>query len=185
MTHPRFLISDTAFNHAALNALSEVFDEVWQSVVPEIRDDAQEIRTARDRLATLVLDLARDGQLDALQITHTAARLMREALGTTKPLFLDGLAHPPRVYTRDVDMNATMTDARFNDAAGMAALGICEALLRALTESKVISKKDARDVLTDVATTHQEAAVISQLPEKHQAVIAIVRRILAGNGMRH
>jgi hypothetical protein len=76
--------------------------------------------------------------------------------------------------------------ARFHDADGMAALGICEALLLALTELKIISQKDARDMLTDVATTHDEAAAASQSPEKHQAVVEIVRRILAGtNGVRH
>ena len=68
----------------------------------------------------------------------------------------------------------------------MAALGICELLLLALTDLKIISDKDARDLLTDVATTHNEAAAGSQTPEKHRAVVKIVRRILAGkNGVRH
>jgi len=35
--------------------------------------------------------------------------------------------------------------ARFNEADGMAALSICESLLIALTELKVISEQDARD----------------------------------------
>ena len=38
---------------------------------------------------------------------------------------------------------------------GMAALGICESLLLALTDLKIISERDARDLLTDVATTHK------------------------------
>jgi hypothetical protein len=33
---------------------------------------------AQMRLANIVLDLAKDGHLSALQITRTAARLMRE-----------------------------------------------------------------------------------------------------------
>ena len=70
--------------------------------------------------------------------------------------------------------------ARFNDAEGLAALGICESLLLALTDLKLISEKDARDLLTDVATTHDEAASASQTPARHQAVVAIVYRILAG-----
>ena len=80
-----------------------------------------------------------------------------------------------------------MTDpARFNHAEGIAALGICESLLLALTELKILSEKDARDLLTDVATTHNEAATASRTPEKHQAVVEIVQRILAGkNGVRH
>ena len=75
---------------------------------------------------------------------------------------------------------------RFNDADGMAALGICESLILALTDLKVISEQHARDLLTDVATTHIEAASASQTPEKHEAVAGIVQRILAGkNGVRH
>ena len=40
---------------------------------------------------------------------------------------------------------------------GSAALGICESLLLALTDRKLIPEKDARDLLTDVVTTHGEA----------------------------
>ena len=75
---------------------------------------------------------------------------------------------------------------RFHEADGMAALGICESLLLALTELKIISDKDARDLLTDVATTHAETATTSPQPTKHQAVVEIVQRILVGkNGVRH
>ena len=64
-------------------------------------------------------------------------------------------------------------------------LGICESLLLALTDAKILSEKDTRDLLTDVVTTHQGAADASESPGKHQAVIAIVQRILAGkNGVR-
>jgi len=76
--------------------------------------------------------------------------------------------------------------AQFNDAVGMAALGICESLLLALTDLKILSEQDARDLLTDVAATHDDAAASSQSPEKHRAVVEIVQRILAGkNGVRH
>ena len=76
--------------------------------------------------------------------------------------------------------------ARFSEADGMAALGICESLLIALTELKVFSEQEARELLTDVATAHTEAADTSKTPERHSAVAAIVQRILAGkNGMRH
>ena len=75
---------------------------------------------------------------------------------------------------------------RLDEADGMAALGICESLLLALTDLKIISDKDARDLLTDVATTHTEAATTSLNPAKHQAVVEIVQRILGGkNGVRH
>lgn len=76
--------------------------------------------------------------------------------------------------------------ARFSDANGLAALGICESLLLALTDTEVISEQDARDLLTEVATTHHKAASTSQTPEKHRAVVEIVQCILAdNNGMRH
>jgi hypothetical protein len=74
---------------------------------------------------------------------------------------------------------------RSHDADGTAALGICESLLLALTDLKIISEQNARDLLTDVATTHTEAAATAQSPDKHQAVVKIVERILAGkDGVR-
>lgn len=65
------------------------------------------------------------------------------------------------------------------DVEGLAALGICESLLLALTDLDVISDRDVRDLLGDVAATHAEAAGISQAPGRHEAVIAIIQRILA------
>ena len=73
----------------------------------------------------------------------------------------------------------------FNDADGAAALRICKSLLAALTDLKIISEQDARDLLTDVVTAHDEAATLSQTPEGDHAVIEIVRRIRAGIGVRH
>ena len=69
---------------------------------------------------------------------------------------------------------------RSADAEGLAALGICESLVIALTDLKIISDQDARDLLSDVATTHTIAAAAASDPEKHEAVVAIIRRILAG-----
>ena len=69
---------------------------------------------------------------------------------------------------------------------GAAALGICESLLLALTDLKVISDQDVRSLLIDVATANSEAATSSPKPEMHHAVAEIIRRILAGkNGVRH
>jgi hypothetical protein len=74
---------------------------------------------------------------------------------------------------------------RCSDADGSAALGICESLLLALTERKIITEKDARDLLTDVVTSHSEAADASQSSKRHRAVAQIVQRILDGkNGVR-
>jgi hypothetical protein len=82
--------------------------------------------------------------------------------------------------------NPVIKRGRFPDTDGTAALGICESLLLALTDAKILSEKDARDLLTDVVSTHQDAADASASPGKHEAVIAVVQRILAGkNGVRH
>ncbi|CAA2136725.1 hypothetical protein [Hyphomicrobium sp. ghe19] len=71
------------------------------------------------------------------------------------------------------------------DASGLAALGICESLLVTLTELKIMSEADARALLIDVKTAHQEASVQSKTPEKHQAAIEIIQRIISGkNGVR-
>jgi hypothetical protein len=46
-----------------LKMLSELFDEVWASVASDFRHDPAEIEAGRIRLATIILDLAKDGQL--------------------------------------------------------------------------------------------------------------------------
>jgi len=75
--------------------------------------------------------------------------------------------------------------AQLPDSDGAAALGICESLLLALTDLKIMNERDVRDLLTDVVTANEEAAGASQTPQKHQAVVEIVQRILAGkDGMR-
>ena len=56
--------------------------------------------------------------------------------------------------------------ARSDEVDGMAALGIWESLLIALTELKIISEKNTRDLLTDVATKHNEVALAAQAPER-------------------
>jgi hypothetical protein len=78
-----------------------------------------------------------------------------------------------------------MTD--LSHAEGLAALGICESLLLALTDLNIIGEKDIRALLGDVATAHREAAATTtSAPERHRAVVAIIERILHGkNGVRH
>jgi hypothetical protein len=73
-----------------------------------------------------------------------------------------------------------------NDAAGYAALAICESLLVALTDLRIMAEKDSRDLLTDAASAHREAGTNSNSPELHDAVTAIIERILAGkNSLPH
>ncbi len=78
------------------------------------------------------------------------------------------------------------TNTNPNCNNGTAALGICESLLIALTDLKVVSDEDVRGLLTDVATANTEAANRSREPEMHRAVAEIIERILARkNGVRH
>jgi hypothetical protein len=86
----------------------------------------------------------------------------------------------------DVPKGKQMTQIpHFRDAEGLAALGICESLVLALTELKIITEQAARDLLTDVVTTHTDAAAVSCTPEKHQAVVDILHRIIAGKNGTH
>jgi hypothetical protein len=66
------------------------------------------------------------------------------------------------------------------DASGLAALGICESLLLAMADLKLITAQDSHNILTDVLTTNSEAAALSAAPERHLAVVAIIGKILAG-----
>jgi hypothetical protein len=68
---------------------------------------------------------------------------------------------------------------QINDVSGCAALAICESLLLALTDLKVIAEHDLRDLLNDAAAAHRAAAADMQSPEMHEAVAAVIERILA------
>jgi hypothetical protein len=72
------------------------------------------------------------------------------------------------------------------EADGIAALGICESLLIALTERGILSDEDVRGLLSDVAAAHIEAAGTAPDPGRHHAVARIVERLfVAKNGVRH
>jgi hypothetical protein len=66
------------------------------------------------------------------------------------------------------------------NAAGYAALAICESLLLTLTDLKIMAEQDARDLLTDAVSAHRQAGGSSPAPELNVAVAAIIERILAG-----
>ena len=73
-----------------------------------------------------------------------------------------------------------------SNAAGYAALAICESLLLALTDLKIMAEQDARDLLTDAAAAHRQASGNSPTPGLNDAVAAIIERILAGkNSLPH
>ena len=78
MTHPLTSVSGRSYDPAELKQLMLIFDEVWASLTMDGFGRGGHVAPQRDRLATIILDLASDGQLDALEITRTASRLMRE-----------------------------------------------------------------------------------------------------------
>jgi hypothetical protein len=79
MPKARRLIDGAAYEADTLAILRNVFDAVWASVAPDFGDDPEEIEDARIRLATIVLALAKDHQLGALEISRTASRLIYQA----------------------------------------------------------------------------------------------------------
>ena len=62
-------------------------------------------------------------------------------------------------------------------AAGCAALTICESLLLALTELKVLDHCDARGILEDAAVTQRGAASAAQDTAVHQEAAHLIERI--------
>ncbi len=64
--------------------------------------------------------------------------------------------------------------------SGMAALTICEALLLALNDARVLPETEIMGVLKDAATTHENAGGSETDGEKHRAAGALIRRIIAG-----
>ncbi|SEN86251.1 hypothetical protein SAMN05216227_102826 [Pseudorhodobacter antarcticus] len=71
-----------------------------------------------------------------------------------------------------------MTNA--NNNAGVAALTICEALLLALNDAKILPEKEILGVLHDAAATHENAADAGDNTEMHKAVATLINGIIAG-----
>jgi hypothetical protein len=66
-----------------------------------------------------------------------------------------------------------------NDIAGRAALSICESLLLALNDHKILPEKEIVGILRDAASAHDIASDDEQ-GETHAAVAALINAILAG-----
>ncbi len=73
-----------------------------------------------------------------------------------------------------------MKDLSNTSLEGTAALSICESLLIALRDLKIMSQKDARDVLQDAATAHHEASSHPDHAAMHKGVATLIDKILAG-----
>ena len=73
-----------------------------------------------------------------------------------------------------------------SDAAGLAALSICEAILLSLTENAIIDQAEGRAILTDAATAHRGPAPLSDgEARKHEQAAVLIEAIRdGGNSVR-
>ena len=80
-----------------------------------------------------------------------------------------------------------MTDSPTTDKEsieGHAALSICESMLLAMNELKIMSPVDARNVLKDASSAHHQASVNSEQADMHMKVAVLIDKILAsGNSL--
>lgn len=67
-----------------------------------------------------------------------------------------------------------------NTDSGIAALSICEALLLALNDAKVLPESEIMGVLKDAAASHENARGSGSEMEMHSNVAAIINRIISG-----
>lgn len=64
--------------------------------------------------------------------------------------------------------------------SGLAALSICEALLLALSDTRLLTESEIVGVLSDAAATHHNAVGTSLEMETHQGVAELIDGIIAG-----
>ena len=67
-----------------------------------------------------------------------------------------------------------------SDAAGHAALAICESLLLALNDRNILPEREIVGILRDAACAHEQAPSGDGLEEMHIAVADLINRIIAG-----
>jgi hypothetical protein len=73
-----------------------------------------------------------------------------------------------------------MVEVPDKSVAGYAALSICESLLIAMRDLRLMTEKDVHDVLLDAATTHRQESRYADNPDLHKKVAVLIERILAG-----
>lgn len=66
------------------------------------------------------------------------------------------------------------------DAAGHAALAICESLLLALNDRNILPEREIVGILKDAAAAHENAPGTDGLAELHDAVAGLINGIIAG-----
>ena len=71
------------------------------------------------------------------------------------------------------------------DISGTAALAICESLLLALNDRKILPEREILGILRDAAAAHAEDPGDDGHPALHEAVAALINRIIdGGNSVR-
>lgn len=71
------------------------------------------------------------------------------------------------------------------DLEGRAALAICESLLLALNDHRILPEVEILGVLVDAAAAHTNAPENDGLDEMHVSVAALIQRIIdGGNSVR-
>lgn len=83
----------------------------------------------------------------------------------------------PRLWSSD---ETQMTNTTTNAASGLAALSICESLILAMGDLKIMGEHDALGVITDAANAHRNADGTPQEIALHREAAAILDRIIAG-----
>ena len=72
-----------------------------------------------------------------------------------------------------------------HDIAGTAALAICELLLLALNDHKILPEREIVGILKDAAAAHENSPPHGDLHALHAAVAALINGILdGGNSVR-
>lgn len=74
-----------------------------------------------------------------------------------------------------------------SNAAGHAALAICESLLLALNDRKILDEREILAILEDAATAHRNAVPLARGDGAvHEAAAILIEAIIAGgNSVRH
>lgn len=67
-----------------------------------------------------------------------------------------------------------------NTESGNAALSICEALLLALNDAKILPEREIIKILEDAAATHENASGSKIEIEEHKAVARLIKKIIVG-----
>lgn len=88
------------------------------------------------------------------------------------------IKNPLCYYATKAERKPAMSDQR--DPAGMAALSICEALLLALHDRKLLPEREIVGVLRDAAATHENAQGSKSERQIHKASAKLINEIILG-----